>query len=206
MSTAVNHPERPFRFFDNREKYLLFVTTCGEKWAIAERVGLELSHIEPHPPALRLFDAGTGDGTVLTSVLRHMHEEFPTVPYLIVGKEISVEDVRMTLEKMSDRFSEHPQMVLVMTNMHYAEAPALWPSTAQKAERLNWCEVALDGETAHEFDAQIAALQPKINDWWQVSVSKKTGNPLYRSPSVLVLYRADQRFRLDSVIPQKAPL
>jgi hypothetical protein len=25
-----------FRFFDNREKYLLFVTTCSEKWAIAE--------------------------------------------------------------------------------------------------------------------------------------------------------------------------
>ncbi len=206
MSTAVNHPERPFRFFDNREKYLLFVTTCGEKWAIAERVGLELPYIEPHPPALRLFDAGTGDGTVLTSVLRHMHEEFPTVPYLIVGKEISVEDVRMTLEKMSDRFSEHPQMVMVMTNMHYAEAPVLWPSTAQKAERINWCEVALEGETAHEFDAQIATLQPKINDWWQVSVSEKTGNPLYRNPSVLVLYRADQRFRLDSVIPQKAPL
>src|SRR5271170_954915 len=25
---------RNFRFYDNRQKYLLFVTTCGEKWAI----------------------------------------------------------------------------------------------------------------------------------------------------------------------------
>ena len=27
-----------FRFFDNRQKYLLFVTTCSEKWVVAERV------------------------------------------------------------------------------------------------------------------------------------------------------------------------
>jgi len=205
MMTTINKAERPFRFFDNREKYLLFVTTCGEKWAIAERVGLELSHINPQPPALRLFDAGTGDGTVLTSVLRHMHEKFPTIPYLIVGKEISVEDVRMTLEKMSDRFSEHPQMVLVMTNMHYSEAPGLWPSSADKAAQLHWEEVALEGETAHEFDVQIDSLQPRISEWWQVAVSEKTGNPRYRTPSVLVIYRADQRFRLSAVIPDKAP-
>src|SRR5262249_29470625 len=27
-----------FRFYDNRQKYLLFVTTCGEKWVVAQRV------------------------------------------------------------------------------------------------------------------------------------------------------------------------
>ena len=32
----------PFRFFDNREKYLMFVTTCGEKQVSAERIGQEL--------------------------------------------------------------------------------------------------------------------------------------------------------------------
>ena len=37
-----------------------------------------------------------------------MHRRFPTTPYLLVGKEISLEDVRLTLEKMSDRFYEHP--------------------------------------------------------------------------------------------------
>ena len=37
-----------FRFYDNRQKYLLFVMTCGEKWAIAERVGLELEHLKPN--------------------------------------------------------------------------------------------------------------------------------------------------------------
>ena len=67
---------RPFRFFDNREKYLLFVTTCSEKWVIAERVGMELKHLQPVPPALRVFDAGMGDATVLSQVMRQLHHRF----------------------------------------------------------------------------------------------------------------------------------
>src|SRR6266850_7363790 len=38
-------PEKNFRFFDNRQKYLLFVNTCSEKDVVARRVGLELGHI-----------------------------------------------------------------------------------------------------------------------------------------------------------------
>ena len=120
--------ERPFRFFDNREKYLLFVTTCSEKWAIGQRIGAELAALEPAPPALRVFDAGTGDGTVMASVLRQLHGHFPTVPFLVVGKEISLEDVRLTLEKLPDRFSEHPQTVVALTNLNYRDAPWLQPA------------------------------------------------------------------------------
>src|SRR5262249_3732374 len=69
-------PQRNFRFFDNRQKYLLFVNTCSEKWVVASRVALELSNIHPRPPAVRLFDAGVGDGSVLTRVMRSMHDRF----------------------------------------------------------------------------------------------------------------------------------
>jgi hypothetical protein len=64
-ATAGNgaDPQRNFRFFDNRQKYLLFVNTCCEKWVVANRVSLELHNIHPRPPALALFDAGVGDGT-----------------------------------------------------------------------------------------------------------------------------------------------
>src|SRR6185503_7484023 len=78
-------PEKNFRFFDNRQKYLLFVNTCSEKDVIARRVGLELGQVHPQPPAVRLFDAGMGDGTVLARVMREMHRRFPTVPFCIVG-------------------------------------------------------------------------------------------------------------------------
>src|SRR5579875_3091377 len=95
-----------FRFYDNRQKYLSFVTTCSEKWVVAERVAMELANIHPRPPAVRVFDAGIGDGTVLTRVMRNMHDRFPTMPFYVVGKEISLEDVRLTLHKMADRFVE----------------------------------------------------------------------------------------------------
>src|SRR5258708_31543153 len=73
-----------FRFFDNRQKYLLFVSTCSEKTEIANRVSLELSTLQPSPPALRLFDAGVGDGTVLSRVMRALHARFPTMPLYVV--------------------------------------------------------------------------------------------------------------------------
>lgn len=191
-----------FRFYDNRQKYLMFVNTCSEKWVVAERVGMELAHIHPHPPALRVFDAGMGDGTVLTSVMRHMHRRFRTIPFYIVGKEISLEDVRLSLEKMSDRFYEHPAMVLVVTNLYYTEAPWLTPRSMQAAATLNWIDVPLAGDSAHEFHEQITSLQPMLADSWQVRASATTGNPLYVRPSVLVIYREDHRFLLDQTLPR----
>ena len=191
-----------FRFYDNRQKYLMFVNTCSEKWAVAERAGVELGLVHPRPPALRVFDAGMGDGTVLTGVMRLMHRRFPTFPFYIVGKEISVEDVRLCLEKMPDRLFEHPATVLVVTNLHYSEAPSLQPRSMQAAATLNWIETPLSGNTAHEFHEQIAALQPALAETWRVRASRKTGNPLYVRASVLVLYREDHRFLLDQVIPR----
>ena len=82
-----------------------------------------------------LFDAGIGDGTVLTRTMRAMHHRFPTMPFYIVGKEISLEDVRLALEKMPDRLFEHPATVLVMTNMYYAEAPWLTPQFGDRGDQ-----------------------------------------------------------------------
>ena len=191
-----------FRFYDNRQKYLLFVNTCSEKWAVAERVGLELGHIHPKPPALRVFDAGMGDGTVLTNVMRQMHQRFPNFPFHIIGKEISLEDVRLSLEKMPDRFHEHPATVLVVTNLYYTEAPWLTPRSMEAAATLNWIEVPLSGNSSYAFHEQIKELQPVLADGWRVKSSQKTGNPLYVRPSVLVLYREDHKFLLDQVIPK----
>lgn len=194
--------DRNFRFFDNRQKYLLFVNTCSEKWVIANRVGMELAAIQPRPPAVRVFDAGVGDGTVLARVMRSMHRRFPTMPFYIVGKEISLEDVRLTLEKMPDRFFEHPGTVLVMTNMYYAEAPYLAPRSLAAAASLTWIDRPLRGCTANEFEEQITELQPLLAENWRARVSPTSGNPVYEKPVVLVLYREDHRFLLDPVIPR----
>jgi SAM-dependent methyltransferase len=195
--------EKNFRFYDNRQKYLSFVNTCSEKWVVAQRVGLELDSIHPRPPAVRVFDAGIGDGTVLTRVMRAMHSRFQAMPFYIVGKEISLEDVRLALQKMPDRFFEHPASVLVLTNMFYSEAPWLAPNSVNAAASLVWHEVGLKGATAHEFEEQITALEPFLSANWRAKVSAVSGNPMYEKPVVLVIYREDYKFLLDQVMPRR---
>jgi SAM-dependent methyltransferase len=192
-----------FRFYDNRQKYLLFVSTCSEKWVVAQRVGMELGNIHPRPPAVRIFDAGVGDGTVLSRVMRAMHQRYPTMPFYIVGKEVSLEDVRLALDRMPDRFFEHPSTVLVMTNLYYSEAPWLTPKSVSAATSLVWKEVALTGSTSSEFEQQITELQPFLNENWRATVNKASGNPGYAKPVVLVLYREDHKFLLNQVVPHR---
>jgi len=200
--TPPSDPQRNFRFFDNRQKYLLFVTTCSEKWVIAHRVGQELTNIHPRPPAVRLFDAGVGDGTVLARVMRSMHDRFPAMPFYAVGKEISLEDIRLALQKVPDRFVEHPATVLVLTNLAYADAPWLAVKSVSAASSLVWHEAPLSGTTAHRFEEQITDLEPFLAANWRASVSPKTGNPVYERPVVLVIYREDHRFLLDPILPR----
>lgn len=195
--------ERNFRFFDNRQKYLLFVNTCSEKTVVARRVGLELAHLHPRPPAVRVFDAGMGDGTVLSQVMREMHRRFPTMPFYVVGKEVSLEDVRLSLAKMADRLFEHPATVLVVTNLFYTEAPWLAPQTVSAATSMVWKDVTLRGTTAHEFAEQIDDLEPFLSEFWQARPSARTGNPIYERPVVLVIHREDYRFLLDDVVPRQ---
>ena len=195
--------EQSFRFYDNRQKYLMFVNTCSEKWIIGERVVKELDALEPAPPAVRFFDAGVGDGTVLARVLRGMHRKFERFPFYVAGKEISLEDVRLTLDKMPDRFLEHPELVLAITNISYAEAPWLTPSAPDAAERVVWKEVALEGSTTADFERQILDLQPFLAANWRTKVSEKTGSLIPETPTVLILYREDCKFLLDRVIPRR---
>ena len=200
--TVKDDDHTEFRFFDNRQKYLLFVNTCSEKWVIGERITRELKNITPTPPAIRIFDAGIGDGTVLSRVWRAMHHRFPTMPFSIHGKEVSLEDVRLTLDKLPDRLYEHPASVVVLTNLYYGEAPWLTPRSPDAAKNMIWKEVSLTGNSAHEFEQQIVALQEFLSENWQARAGKH-GNPVYERPVALVLYRDDHRFLLDAAIPKR---
>jgi hypothetical protein len=201
-TSAAGVDSTPFRFYDNRQKYLAFVNTCNEKSAVARRAAQELTHVRPTPPAIRIFDAGMGDATVLARLMRSVHRQFPTVPILAVAKEISLEDVRLGLEKLPDRLFEHPGTVFVVTNLTYADAPRLMSRDLQAAASLNWQEVRLSGSSAHEYAEQIEELGPTLIHGWQTKPSPKTGNPTYVRPSVLVIYREDHKFLLDAVIPK----
>jgi hypothetical protein len=134
-------------------------------------------------------------------VMRAMHDRYPTMPFYIVGKEISLEDIRLTLQKMADRFFEHPSTVLVLTNLAYADAPWLAVKSVSAASSLVWHELPLAGNSAHRFEQQIINLEPFLAENWKAGVSPKTGNPVYERPVVIVIYREDHKFMLDPIIP-----
>jgi hypothetical protein len=192
----------PFRFYDNRQNYLAFINTCNEKSAISQRIAKEFQYIQPGPPALRLFDAGMGDATVLSNTMRYLHHKHPTVPHFVVAKEISMEDVRIGLDKMIDRFSEHPATILILTNLNYAEAPKLMPRDVLTANAMNWREVKLEGSHAYNYREQLESLHDMFAEGWETQTSKISGNPVFKRPSVVVIYREDHQILLDSIIPR----
>lgn len=190
-----------FRFYDNRQNYLSFINTCNEKYAIAKRAGHEFQYLHPTPPALRMYDAGMGDATVLSACMRDLHQRFPTVPLVVVAKEISMEDVRIGVDKMVDRFCEHPATVLILTNLNYADS-RLMPANTVSAAAMNWQEVRLEGTTSYGYKEQLENLQQMFAHGWETETSKISGNPLFKRPSVVVIYREDHKILLDAVIPR----
>ena len=201
ITATPNSPESPFRFYDNRQNYLSFINTCNEKSTIAKRINKEFQYLHPTPPALRMYDAGMGDATVLSDCMRGLHQRFPNVPLVVVAKEISMEDVRIGLDKLVDRFCEHPATVVVLTNLNYADC-RLMPSNVASANAMNWQEIKLEGNMSYGYKQQLESLHPLFDKGWETQTSKLSGNPLFKRPSVVVIYREDHRILLDNVIPR----
>jgi hypothetical protein len=154
--------------------------------------------VRPTPPALYFFDAGMGDGTVLSRLMRHAHA-VTTVPMVAVAKEISLEDAPGAREDARP-LHRASATVLVITNLNYSDAPRLLLRHA-------------DGRRAQLAGSPPALLaflrgtDREISTRWPTRgphPSEKTGNPVYRRPSVLVVYREDHKFLLDSVIAPRS--
>ncbi len=196
--------KKNFRFFDNRQKYLLFVTTTNEKNKIADALKPIIHNLKPKFPALKIFDAGMGDGSLLMSVMRQCHQKMPHIPLLVATKEISLEDVRLGLEKLPDRFVEHKNTVFVISNLNYVESTSLKSNNKIKQKKMNWKTVKLKGKSSLDFSDQLRKLNHSfLNKKWQIERNPINGNPTYKEPSVLIIYRKDQEFSLRNIIPKK---
>ena len=195
--------KKNFRFYDNRQKYLLFVTTTNEKNQIADAIRPHVKKIKPQKPGIKIFDAGMGDGSLLMNVMRQCHQARPNIPLLVATKEISIEDVRLGLEKLPDRFVEHKNTVFVISNLHYAEAANLKSKNETKQKKINWNVIKLKGNTSIEFAQQLRKQNDFLEKKWNIEINKKSGNHTYKEPSVIVIYREDQEFNVNELIPTK---
>ena len=62
--------------------------------------------------------------------------------------------------------------------------------------------VELEGTDSHSFGEQLRAMDDFMVDNWSVAPSKTSGNPVYKTPAAMIIYRKDQKFALDRVIPR----
>ena len=190
LKNLIPVPPEPSRFVNRREKFLLFSTTCSENRAIAQRVGEEFGRIRPQPPALRVFQAGSGDGGLLNRLLRHLHHCWPTMPFVVVVKEVDPDFARLAVRSLADRFAEHPDLVLVFTNCRYRTSLSGNPDSPN---RVHWQSVALAGSGSYGFEAQINEACLVFDRGW---------NAPRDEPQVLVLFREDHAYALHDAIPQ----
>ena len=202
IAGSPDHQPTPFRFYDNRQKYLAFVNTCNEKSAVAAARG---ARTEAHPgDAARAarFRRGHGRCHRALEADASAHHQAPTVPLLVVAKEISLEDVRLGLDKMPDRFSrasadgarDHQPELLGSAAPDAARHP--------RGRRAQLERGAPDRQHVARIRRTDRGTCVPARAGWQTKPSPKTGNPVNVRPSVLVIYRADHEFLLDRVIPK----
>ena len=192
----------PFRFYDNRQKYLAFINTCNEKQVIAAKAAAEIAHVRPQPPALRIFDAGVGDGTVLSGLLRSVHRDFRTVPLLVVGKEISLEDVQLP--------STNSPTASTSTRTRSSRSRTCAMRTRRRSGRAIRTRRRGSAGTSRRSTAPRRRSTPsrsrRSRRFWPRAGAHAPipppAAPSSCSPRCSVLYRGDHEFLLDAVIPR----
>ena len=63
--------------------------------------------------------------------------------------------------------------------------------------------IKLEGNSSFEFNHQLSQLDKILQNNWQVERHPKSGNPTYKLPSVLIIYRQDHEFNLENIVPKR---
>ena len=180
------------RFFDDRLKYLSFIQNTGEKKSISEKIYPFISKLSQNKSYLRILDAGTGDGTIITNVIKSFHRYHPYTSLIITGKEISYEDLKNTLEKMPDRFVEHPNLLVTMTNVKFSELGLIESATKINNKKVREFNLILKSDNSFDFNSEITGnkLGNFIKKYWGIEIDDK-GRTSYSNPCIIRIYRED---------------
>lgn len=184
-------------FFDSRDKYLSFVHVTNEKAKIAFYLSEQVWGLSPSAP-YHVFDAGTGEGTVISTFLTALHKQMPNVPLIVTGKEISVDDICIVLSYLADRFAEHRPLIFNITNLSYKELAD--PSSV----KFKIMHKALHGNTSYDFTKQLMTMSPFIKKHWALSGENQDGGVRSQNKVFLSIYRADQKVMLRDLLPVSA--
>ena len=184
------------RFFDDRLKYLSFIQNTSEKRAISLELAPFVESMPKNRTFLRILDAGTGDGTIKSNVIKTFHKFHPYTSLLITGKEISYEDLKNTLEKMPDRFVEHPNLLVTMTNVRFSELAYIENNNKLKDKKIKIYNLVLKEDNSYDFHDQINKLNTFIKKYWGIEIDNKSRTS-YAYPCLIRIYREDHKRYLE---------
>ncbi|MFL2715276.1 MAG: hypothetical protein ACJ0FR_04200 [Gammaproteobacteria bacterium] len=189
------------RFFDDRLKYLSFIQNTSEKKAISLKLYPHIASLSQNKSYLRILDAGTGDGTIKSNVIKSFHKYHPYTSLLITGKEISYEDLKNTIEKMPDRFVEHPNLMVTMTNVKFSELGLVESSTKVQNKKIREFNLILKSNNSFDFHSQITSnkLGNFIKKNWGIEIDRKSRTS-YSNPCIIRIYREDNEKYLKQFI------
>tara|TARA_Y100001970_G_scaffold107493_1_gene134424 strand:+ start:758 stop:1861 length:1104 start_codon:yes stop_codon:yes gene_type:complete len=189
------------RFFDDRLKYLSFIQNTSEKKAISSKIYPYIADMSQNKSYLRILDAGTGDGTIKSNVIKAFHRYHPYTSLLITGKEISYEDLKNTLEKMPDRFVEHPNLLITMTNVKFSELGLIENSSKIKNKKVKEYNLVLKSDNSYDFNSQITGnnLGNFIKKNWGIEIDKNSRTS-YSNPCLIRIYREDNKRHLKQFL------
>ena len=189
------------RFFDDRLKYLSFIQNTGEKKAISEKIYTHIAGLSQNKSYLRVLDAGTGDGTIFSNIVKSFHRYHPYTSLLITGKEVSYEDLKNTLDKTPDRFVEHPNLLITMSNVKFSELGSIESSNKIRDKRVKKFNLVLKSDNSYDFNSQIsgAKLGNFIKKNWGIEIDNR-GRTSYSSPCIIRIYREDNERHLKQFL------
>ena len=189
------------RFFDDRLKYLSFIQNTGEKKAISEKIYSHIAGMSQNKSYLRVLDAGTGDGTICSNIIKSFHRYHPYTSLLLTGKEVSYEDLKNTLEKMPDRFVEHPNLLVTMSNVKFSELGLVESSNKIQDKKVKKFNLVLKSDNSFDFNSQISGnlLGNFIKKNWGIEIDNK-GRTSYSNPCIIRIYREDNERHLKQFI------
>ena len=186
------------RFYDSRLSYLSFVQNTNEKKIISKKIYPYIEKL-PKKKVTQFLDAGIGDGTITSNIIKKFHDVHPNSLLLITGKEISFEDVFNSLIKFPDRFVEHPKLAITLTNMKFAELGSMTPTN--KNLPIIKKNIVLKGKNAYEFEQQLEKLDSFINKNWGFDIDDN-GRTAYVRPCLINIYREDCKELIEKNIPK----
>tara|TARA_B100000925_G_scaffold273421_1_gene238138 strand:- start:554 stop:1657 length:1104 start_codon:yes stop_codon:yes gene_type:complete len=189
------------RFFDDRLKYLSFIQNTGEKKAISEKIYPFIANLSQNKSYIRILDAGTGDGTINSNIIKSFHRYHPYTSLLITGKEISYEDLKNTLEKMPDRFVEHPNLLITLTNVKFSELGLIESANIVNNKKIKEFNLVLNSDNSYDFNTQITGnkLGNFIKKYWGIEIDKKDRTS-YSNPCIIRIFREDNQRHLNQFL------